>query len=95
MIEFLSRLIENYEQKIFLILDNLKVHHGKIVAEWVEEHKERIELLFFPAYSPQINPDEYLNHMLKRMFIQEIYLILKSNLKKDSNFYESHFWTTC
>ena len=66
LIKFLTRLIESYEQKIFLILDNLKVHHGKIAAEWVEEHKERIELLFFPAYSPQINPDEYLNHMLKK-----------------------------
>ena len=36
--------VESYEPKIFLILDNLKVHHGKILAKLVEERKERIEL---------------------------------------------------
>ena len=66
LIEFLSRLIESYDRKIFLILDNLKVHHGKIVAEWVAERKNQIELFFFPSYSPQLNPDEYLNNMLKK-----------------------------
>jgi transposase len=30
-IEFMSKLIENKEQKVFLILDNLRVHHSKIV----------------------------------------------------------------
>ncbi|MBR6014387.1 MAG: transposase, partial [Selenomonadaceae bacterium] len=24
------------------------------------------ELFFFPSYSPQLNPDEYLNNMLKK-----------------------------
>ena len=66
LIEFLARLIDSYDRKIFLILDNLKVHHGKMVAEWVEERKSKIELFFFPSYSPQINPDEYLNNLLKK-----------------------------
>ncbi|MBR6014410.1 MAG: IS630 family transposase [Selenomonadaceae bacterium] len=66
LIEFLGRLISSYNRKIFLILDNLKVHHGKMVAEWVAERKNRIELFFFPSYSPQLNPDEYLNNMLKK-----------------------------
>ena len=39
LIEFLGRLIKSYDRKIFLILDNLKVHHGKVVAEWVSERK--------------------------------------------------------
>ena len=25
------------EQKVFLILDNLKVHHGKFAAAWLEK----------------------------------------------------------
>jgi transposase len=64
-IEFMSKLIKNKEQKVFLILDNLRVHHGKIVKEWVEENKEKIELFFLPSYSPEKNPDEYLNCDLK------------------------------
>jgi transposase len=49
-----------------LILDNLTVHHGKIVREWCGENADRIELFFLPAYSPEKNPDEYLNCDLKR-----------------------------
>jgi len=64
-IEYMERLIKTTERKIFLIVDNLKVHHGKLVKEWINGHKDRIELYFLPAYSPQINPDEYLNNNLK------------------------------
>lgn len=64
-IEFMSKLIEDKEQKVFLILDNLRVHHSKIVKQWVEENKNKIELFYLPSYSPEKNPDEYLNCDLK------------------------------
>ena len=64
-ITFLSYMLRTSKQKIFLILDNLRVHHGKIVAEWVSRHQNKIELFFLPPYSPESNPDEYLNHALK------------------------------
>ena len=64
-IEFMSKLIENKTQKVFLILDNLRVHHSKLVKQWVEENKEKIELFYLPSYSPEKNPDEYLNCDLK------------------------------
>ena len=64
-IKFLGRLIRDASRKIYLILDNLRVHHSKIVKAWVEEHKDQIELFFLPSYSPELNPDEYLNCDLK------------------------------
>lgn len=65
-IDFLGRLILSANKaKVYLILDNLKVHHAKLVKEWVELNKESIELFFLPAYSPELNPDEYLNGDLK------------------------------
>jgi transposase len=63
---FLNQLIKNNFQKIFLILDNLRVHHIKIVKGWIEENKEKIELFFLPAYSLEKNPHEYLNCDLKQ-----------------------------
>lgn len=63
---FLNQLIKNSSQKTFLVLDNLRVHHSKIVKGWIEENKEKIELFFLPAYSPEKNPDEYLNCDLKQ-----------------------------
>jgi transposase len=66
LLDFLRRLVAESERKIFLILDNLRVHHGKIVAAWLEKHKNEIEVFFLPPYAPQSNPTEYLNHALKR-----------------------------
>lgn len=65
-ISFLQQLIKGREKKIFLIVDNLRVHHSKLVKAWVAEHLDRIELFYLPAYSPQHNPDEYLNCDLKQ-----------------------------
>lgn len=66
LIKFMSRLIKDSKQKVFLILDNLRVHHSKDVKEWQEQHKERIEIFYMPSYSPELNPDEYLNADLKQ-----------------------------
>lgn len=64
-IRFLKRLIKDAKKKVFLILDNLRVHHAKSVKTWVEENKEKIKLFYLPPYSPDLNPDEYLNCDLK------------------------------
>lgn len=70
-IKFLKGLIKGISKKIYLIVDNLRVHHSKIVKEWVEEHKEEIELFYLPSYSPELNPDEYLNCDLKNSLSQK------------------------
>jgi transposase len=64
-IGFMERLVADSSQKVFLILDNLKVHHAKPVAAWLTERKDRIEVFYLPSYSPEINPDEYLNRDFK------------------------------
>lgn len=66
LIKFMSRLIKDVSRKIFLILDNLKVHHSKKVADWLETKKEKIEVFYLPPYTPECNPDEYLNSDLKQ-----------------------------
>lgn len=64
-IAFLEKLIRHAEQKIFLIVDNLRVHHAKVVTAWLADKKDRIELVFLPPYAPESNPDEYLNRDFK------------------------------
>ena len=65
LIDFLMRLVKDAKRKVFLILDNLRVHHAKPVKEWLEHHKNVIKVFYLPAYSPELNPDEYLNGDLK------------------------------
>lgn len=66
LILFLTQLTKTKERKTFLILDNLRVHHSKVVKDWLVGKEAKIELFFLPAYSPQRNPDEYLNCDLKQ-----------------------------
>lgn len=65
LIRFMRRLIKDTTFKVFLILDNLKVHHSKAVKDWLSKNSEHIEVYFLPPYSPDMNPDEYLNCDLK------------------------------
>ena len=65
-IEFLQQLIKTSSRKLYVIADNLRVHHSRVVTEWVQDHEDQIALFFLPAYSPEKNPDEYLNCDLKQ-----------------------------
>ena len=63
---FLQRLVRSAAGKVFLIVDNLKVHKAGKVEAWVAQHRDKIELFFLPAYAPDRNPDEFLHSDLKR-----------------------------
>ena len=45
-IEFLGRLRRQTKQKVFLIVDNHRVHHSKKVKQYVDKFKNEIELFF-------------------------------------------------
>jgi transposase len=63
---FLKRLVTgNKRRKIFLIVDSHPVHRGRAVSKWISEHEKSIRMFFLPGYSPELNPDEYLNHDVK------------------------------
>lgn len=64
--DFLEKMIiEAKGRKVILILDNLRVHHAKDLQPWLLKNIKLIELRFLPAYSPEMNPDEYLNRDMK------------------------------
>lgn len=65
LIKFMKQLIKGSKKKLFLILDNLRVHHAKLVKKWLEQYPKEIEIFYLPSYSPELNPDEYLNCDLK------------------------------
>jgi transposase len=60
-IVFLQRLLRGADRKLFLIVDNLSVHESAAVETWLADKKDRIEVFYLPKYSPELNPDEYLN----------------------------------
>ena len=64
--KFLNKLVtESGGRKIHVIVDNLRVHHAKVIKRWLRMYSQYIEVHYLPSYSPDLNPDEYLNCDLK------------------------------
>jgi len=85
LIEFLEALIKDADRKVFLILDNLRVHHSKPVKAWLEDHEEQMEVFYLPSYSPELNPDERLNADLKYAMGSRVQVRTKRKLKIVTN----------
>ena len=78
--ELLQRLDAAYAaphyKRIYVVVDNYKIHKAKAVEQWVAMHP-RFELLFLPTYCPRANPIERVfgdvhdlctrNHTRKRL----------------------------
>lgn len=65
-IQFLRQIVRGAKgRRVIVIVDNLRVHHAKPVQQWLESNRELITVEYLPAYSPELNPDEYLNSDLK------------------------------
>ena len=62
---FLGRMMRQINQKIFLVVDNHRVHHSAKVKAYVEKHKNRIQLFYLPPYCPDMNPQELVNQDVK------------------------------
>jgi transposase len=63
--DFLSRMLRQHQEKIFLIVDRHPVHRSSGVKKWLKTHEDRIRMYFLPGYSPELNPDELLNQDVK------------------------------
>ncbi len=63
---FLDQLLEAYPGKqLLLILDNVRFHHAKDIQAFLET-EPRLELVFLPAYSPELNPQEWVWRQLRQ-----------------------------
>lgn len=68
-LDFLEILCKTYEKSriIHVFLDNARVHHAKIVKEWLKSPQgARIKLHFLPPYCPHLNPIERLWGMMHK-----------------------------
>ena len=64
-IGFMRRLIRSVGRKVYLIVDGHPVHKSRKVKKWLASHEKQIRIILLPAYSPDLNPDEFLNNDLK------------------------------
>jgi transposase len=65
-IDFMHRLVRTVGRKVYLIVDGHPVHKSAETARWLERHTQQIRMILLPSYSPDLNPDEFLNHDVKQ-----------------------------
>src|SRR4051812_377326 len=82
LLRFLARLIQDAEQKVFLILDRLPVHRSAKVRDWLVGREAAIEVFYLPGYSPELNPDEGVNGDLKQAVTRKEPARSKAQLKR-------------
>jgi hypothetical protein len=61
-IDFMTRLVRDAKQKVFLIVGDPRVHLASFdkssgaVQEWLAHHKDEIEIFTLPADAPEHTP---------------------------------------
>jgi transposase len=72
---FLSWLINEtpIEKKMVIILDNATSHKSAKVKEFAAEHSDRLQLVFLPPYSPDLNPIERVWKDLRYQVTHNVY----------------------
>jgi len=62
---FLRELLRHLRGPVILLLDNSSTHHGEPLARLLRRHP-RLRIEHFPAYAPELNPDEGVWSLAKR-----------------------------
>lgn len=62
---FMKQMIKYSKRKIFFVIDGHPAHKTKKLNEWLQRHRDKIEVFFLPPYSPELNPQEYVNQDVK------------------------------
>ena len=67
-------------KKVIVMLDNAKWHHAKRIQAFVQKHSDRLELLFLPPYSPELNPIERVWKLTRKRITHNRYFCTMSDM---------------
>jgi transposase len=59
-IEFCKDLLADTDGPVYLVVDGHPAHRARTVKEFLASTGGRLQLFVLPAYSPQLNPDEWV-----------------------------------
>jgi hypothetical protein len=60
MLDFLRQLQRHIRRPIVLLWDGGPIHRRKMVQDYIARNRHRLHVYRFPAYAPELNPDEYI-----------------------------------
>lgn len=89
----LRRLKEKYADRfLVLVLDNARIHHAKMVQAFLDgEEDAAFHFIFFPPYTPQLNPIERLWKWLKDEVIANVFHKDQNDIAQSITRFEQYF----
>jgi transposase len=60
VLDFLRQLQRHIRRPIVLLWDGGPIHRRKMVQDYIARNRHRLHVYRFPAYAPELNPDEYV-----------------------------------
>ena len=83
-LDFLHWLVEDIyadRDHIYLFLDNCSIHHTKAVQQYIDDHRDRLTVIWNATYAPNLNLIERFWGHLKRSAIHNYYFETVENLE--------------
>ena len=62
------------DHKVVMVVDNVRYHHAKRLKPILEKYKHRINILYLPAYSPDLNPVERIWWYMRKKITHNRYV---------------------
>ena len=81
-VAFLERLIQDRPRPLILGVDRASFHRSAVVRQFVRAHRTQIWRFFFPAHTPELNPDEQVWNEIKHRRIGRQPVKNKLDLKR-------------
>lgn len=89
----LSQLVgpthEPQMRKIYVVIDNYRIHFAKPVLAFLQAHQGRIELVCLPTYSPKPNPVErFWKHLRRKVTHHTFFQTVERLLEAVTGFFQ-------
>jgi len=66
-LHFLKAFLRGRRTPVMLVVDGHPAHRAKLVSNYLQSLRGRLEIHFLPGYAPELNPDEFVwNHLKKQ-----------------------------
>lgn len=73
VVRFLQLLLQKIEGKILVIWDGASIHKSKFIKAFLKKGgSKRIQIEHLPAYAPELNPQEGVWNLLKRVELKNV-----------------------
>ena len=85
-LKFLKNLLsKNMYGKTVVILDNARIHHAKLLQPFLKENEDRLQLMFLPPYSPNLNLIEGLWKWMKEKVVYNVFYKTVPEIRRNVN----------